>query len=270
VSALVPNLVIRPYGAADRQAVRDICAATCWMGEYRPEMIPDDWVWAEYWTRYFTDREPQNSWVVCEAGLWWHGRPGHVYQGRPAPGSSSGSSSPGLDSEEKEEETHGRDAHATKEATGRVVGYLTGTVDESHFRHYAPRLLPGLAWHVIRRRLMRWPRSRRAILSLLGALVRDEMRLPPGVERDYPATCHIDLLPQARGGGIGTRLFETFLARMRSLGVRGVHQQPLDINPAIGALLRKMDFAMVESHPIRAYAHFHADKVELQTWVRKL
>jgi GNAT superfamily N-acetyltransferase len=117
---------------------------------------------------------------------------------------------------------------------------------------------------------MRWPRSRRAILSLLGALVRDEMRLPPGVQHDYPATCHIDLLPQARGGGLGTRLFGEFLARMRSLGVRGIHQQPLDINPAIIALLRKRGFAMMESHPIRAYAHVYAGKVELQTWVMRL
>jgi len=62
---------IRPYRRADRQAVRDICVATSWMGQYRPELIGDDWLWAEYWTRYFTDVEPRHSWVVeqaCQAG----------------------------------------------------------------------------------------------------------------------------------------------------------------------------------------------------------
>jgi len=38
------------------------------MGEYRPEAIPDEWIWAEYWTRYFTDIEPQYSWVVLQEG----------------------------------------------------------------------------------------------------------------------------------------------------------------------------------------------------------
>ncbi len=55
---------IRPYRRGDRQTVRDICVATCWMGEYRPDVIPDDWLWAEYWTRYFTDRQSRFAWVV--------------------------------------------------------------------------------------------------------------------------------------------------------------------------------------------------------------
>ncbi|MHC4561472.1 MAG: GNAT family N-acetyltransferase [Planctomycetota bacterium] len=59
---------IRPYRRSDRQAVRGICVATCWMGDYRPEMIPDEWLWAEYWTRYFTDRDPGLSWVAVQAG----------------------------------------------------------------------------------------------------------------------------------------------------------------------------------------------------------
>ena len=61
------SILVRGYGRSDRQAVRGICAATCWMGEDRPELIPDDWVWAEYWTRYFTDEEPRHTWVACEA-----------------------------------------------------------------------------------------------------------------------------------------------------------------------------------------------------------
>lgn len=62
-----PASTIRPYQAGDRDAIRHICAATCWMGEYRPELIPDDWIWAEYWTRYFTDRESENTWVSVDA-----------------------------------------------------------------------------------------------------------------------------------------------------------------------------------------------------------
>ena len=59
------TFLIRPYRPDDRQAVRDICVATCWMGEYRPESIPDEWMWAEFWTRFFTDRQSQylQTWV---------------------------------------------------------------------------------------------------------------------------------------------------------------------------------------------------------------
>ena len=59
-----PNYIIRPYRPADRPTIRRICIATSWMGQSDDKHIPDDWLWAEYWTRYFTDREPQHTWVV--------------------------------------------------------------------------------------------------------------------------------------------------------------------------------------------------------------
>ena len=52
----------------DRAAVRRICAATAWMGEPSPERIADEWIWSEFWTRYFADRERRSSWVVERAG----------------------------------------------------------------------------------------------------------------------------------------------------------------------------------------------------------
>ena len=56
---------IRPLRRSDRGAVRDICVATAWLGGPGTGHIPDDWIWAEFWTRYFTDREPQSSWALC-------------------------------------------------------------------------------------------------------------------------------------------------------------------------------------------------------------
>ena len=64
---MLPTTIIRPFAPADRQAVRDICVATCWMGEYRPEVLPDDWIWAEHWTRYFTDKRSDCTFVTCIA-----------------------------------------------------------------------------------------------------------------------------------------------------------------------------------------------------------
>ena len=65
-----PNLDvrIRALRRADRAEVRRICAATAWLGTAAPERIGDEGIWAEFWTRYFTDREPAHSWVVERAG----------------------------------------------------------------------------------------------------------------------------------------------------------------------------------------------------------
>ena len=59
---------IRPLQRSDREAVREICVSTAWLGEPGRGHIPDGWIWAEFWTRYFTDRAPRDSWVLCGAG----------------------------------------------------------------------------------------------------------------------------------------------------------------------------------------------------------
>jgi len=59
------DIVVRAYRAADRDAVRRIAHETGYMGE------PADWFWrdrtsfANIWTGYYTDREPESA-VVAE------------------------------------------------------------------------------------------------------------------------------------------------------------------------------------------------------------
>ena len=62
-------LSIRSYRPSDREAVREICAATGWMGEFDLKRIADEWIWAEYWTRYFTDVDPLFTWVIDRRGV---------------------------------------------------------------------------------------------------------------------------------------------------------------------------------------------------------
>ncbi|MDA8380410.1 MAG: GNAT family N-acetyltransferase [Actinomycetota bacterium] len=55
--------VVRPFRTEDRAAVRRICHVTGFMGE------PADWYWsdeesfADMWTGYYTDREPESAFV---------------------------------------------------------------------------------------------------------------------------------------------------------------------------------------------------------------
>lgn len=213
---------IRLFRRSDRPAVRQICVACCWMGDYVRQRIPDDWIWAEYWTRYFTDREPEHVWMVERAG------------------------------------------------DGAVVGYLTGTADRARADRYAPLLLPGIVRRVVRKRLLRNPASRAAMFGMAKSILRGEMALPARVVRQYPATFHFNLLAEARGRGIGTRLFEAFVGRMRAVGVRGVHIQVLGCNPAVPAFAARRGFRQVCSRPLHAWAHLDGGPVGLQTWVLEL
>ena len=65
---LAREIVVRPYCAADREAVRAIAYLAGYMGD------PPDWYWrdvtsfAEIWTAYYTDHEPESAFVAESAG----------------------------------------------------------------------------------------------------------------------------------------------------------------------------------------------------------
>ncbi len=66
---LDPDVTIRPYRASDRPRVRDICFVTGYMGE------PVDWLWrdresfADLFSGYWTDREPESALVAETCGV---------------------------------------------------------------------------------------------------------------------------------------------------------------------------------------------------------
>lgn len=59
---------IRPYQPQDRDAVRDICCRTAFRNAGCEVMFEDRELHADYWTRYYTDMTPQETWVVEEDG----------------------------------------------------------------------------------------------------------------------------------------------------------------------------------------------------------
>jgi hypothetical protein len=63
-------------------------------------------------------------------------------------------------------------------------------------------------------------------------------------------------------------MLERFLEEMRSLGVRGVHAQPMSINPAMRRFLTGAGFRMVDSHPLTAFGFAEPKAIDLETWVR--
>jgi hypothetical protein len=59
---------IRPYESRDREAVRSICCDTADRGEPVENFFPDREVFADLLTAYYTDFEPESSWVGESGG----------------------------------------------------------------------------------------------------------------------------------------------------------------------------------------------------------
>lgn len=164
------EIEIRPYAPRDRERVRLIVFETGYMGD------PVDWLWrdresfADLFTKYYTDREPESLFVA--------------------------------------------------ESDGNVVGYLTGCVDSS--RALGSSMRESL--RIIGRGALFRPGLAAFFWRSIFDIVRDR-----GTSEDvlldarWPAHLHIDLLPEARGRGVGRRLIGCWFARLRELGSRGVH-----------------------------------------------
>ncbi|MFC8732100.1 GNAT family N-acetyltransferase [Luteimicrobium sp. NPDC057192] len=99
------------------------------------------------------------------------------------------------------------------------VGYVLGVADTAAFEDELERSW----WPGLRRRypLGRFPEGS-PDAGVVG-LIHEPRRTPPGLLHAYPAHLHIDVLPDAQGGGNGRRLIETLTDALRAAGARGVH-----------------------------------------------
>lgn len=102
---------------------------------------------------------------------------------------------------------------------GGVVGYVLGAADTAAFEEELERSW----WPGLRRRYPRGTFPEGSPDAGVVGLIHEPPRAPAELLADYPAHLHVDLLPEAQGGGNGRRLIETLLDALRSRGVAGVH-----------------------------------------------
>lgn len=124
----------------------------------------------------------------------------------------------------------------------RVVGYIIAAPDTSRFvERYREEWLPGFAakyTHVDppvsadehMRHLGFWPER----------MLIDEVD-------EYPAHLHIDLLPEAQGGGRGRALIETLAGALREAGIPGLHLSMDPANTGARAFYDRLGFTELPS-----------------------
>jgi len=189
IETVTDEIEIRPYRAADRVGVREVAYRTGYMGE------PPDWYWRDFtsfaniWTSYYTDREPESAFVA--------------------------------------------------ERQGRVVGYLIGCVESS--RVLSPAT--ALRREVMRRFLLLRPGTARFLWRSLLDAAR-QRPVPTGEVDDprWPSHLHINLLPEARGLGVGVGLMNDWFSRLRQVGSPGCHLGTLAENATAIAFFERVGF----------------------------
>jgi hypothetical protein len=63
------DIEIRPYERRDREAVRNLCCDTGFLGQPIDPVFEDRELFADYLTSYYTDIEPESSFVVVQDGV---------------------------------------------------------------------------------------------------------------------------------------------------------------------------------------------------------
>jgi len=126
----------------------------------------------------------------------------------------------------------------------RPVGYVLGTRDSAAFYEQGER-----DWFPPLRRRYPLPAAndyspQAQMISLLHVGHK-----PGEAKAGYPAHLHIDILPEGQGQGMGRKLMETFLHRLRELAVPAVHLGVSKQNPRAIDFYERIGFHLIAERP---------------------
>lgn len=132
----------------------------------------------------------------------------------------------------------------TLTADGDPCGYILGARDSDAFAERLER-----DWFpVLRERYPLPPEADSSpSASLIRAIHRGIMHNPDA--DGYPAHLHIDLLPVAQGRGLGRRMMDTFLNRLREMYIPAVHLGVGAENHRAIAFYAHVGFHVIKEYP---------------------
>lgn len=120
---------------------------------------------------------------------------------------------------------------------GKIAGYLTGCLDTSS----GPQLEALMMATIARHKLFFRPGTAGFLFRAMLDNLRDRQKASGELlDQRWPAHLHINLLPEARGTGLGSDLMEAWLAQLRQCAVPGCHLSTiLENRRAVGFFERK-------------------------------
>lgn len=128
------------------------------------------------------------------------------------------------------------------EQDGKPLGYIIGTLDMLHYQRwmlgYIPRLLKDALFG-------RYPKVLPSLRYLLR-MARYPSKLAP--LEQFPAQLHINLLPEARGLGLGGQLMKRYLGCLESQKIKGVQLSTTRENGAAVRLYEKFGFEVLREY----------------------
>ncbi|GHF47041.1 N-acetyltransferase [Deinococcus metalli] len=125
------------------------------------------------------------------------------------------------------------------ERDGEVVGYILGAPDHARYQ----RALTA----VVARHLSTTVPTRATVRSVPYLLRAARYPSPHADWRAFPAHLHLNLLPAARGTGVGGRLLDAHLTALGGLGVPGVQLSTTTENDVALRLYRRAGFTELAS-----------------------
>lgn len=155
-------------------------------------------------------------------------------------------------------------------ADGEIVGYLVGAADTASFPSEDDRFRAAMREHRVMNSFTAQRFFARAALD--SALDRLRRRPMPNDLSDpaYPAHLHIDLVPEARGAGLGRALMQRYLGQLRDAGVPGCHLGTLVENEPAVRFFTAMGFTPHGPTPPIPGMRWHGKRVHQQLMVQRL
>jgi ribosomal protein S18 acetylase RimI-like enzyme len=147
----------------------------------------------------------------------------------------------------------------TLEGPEGPAGYLLGALDTQAFNRRLER-----EWLPPLRREIRDPGTDRKHWrksDWVRRLIHAPDLAVPAALRPYPAHAHIDLLPEARGHGFGSRMMNFLMARMAARGATGLHLSVASANQNGQRFYKKLGFEILKSPALPDHTTFMARKL---------
>lgn len=153
------------------------------------------------------------------------------------------------------------------EQQGQVVGYIVAVKDTRRMDRFSYVVMwPLIFFKALLRGVFFRSGNMKLFRQVWQAYQDGRLRLPD-FSRDYPATLHINLLPEERSRGAGKALMEACCSHLKIAGVRGVRMSTMSKDA--GVFFEKCGFTLLFSSSRPYFRHLTGADVPCLVYGRK-